>query len=196
MGYEAMVSRRTFLSAGSVLAAAGATVWFATRGGPANGPGETALGTVEFFPPQQRRDAPQVSGELLDGTHFDLADLHGQVVVLNWWGSWCTPCRAEAGDLREVYEATHDLGVEFLGVDVRDGRDAAQAFHDAFDHAWPSLFDPGGQIAMNFRDVPPTVVPTTMLLDRDHRVAAVFRKRVYRHELEDPVRELAAETER
>lgn len=129
-----------------------------------------------------------MTGELLEGTSFDLADWHGQVVVSNWWGSWCAPCRAEADDLREVYEAT---GVEFLGVSVRDGRDAARSFHDAFDHAWPSLFDPGGQIAMNFRQVPPTVVPTTVVLDRDHRVAAAFRKRVYRHELEDAVRELA-----
>lgn len=191
-----MVSRRTFLSASSILAAAGATLWFATRAGSGDGPGEPTLGTVEFFPPGQRPDAPQVTGELLDGMRFDLADWHGQVVVINWWGSWCAPCRAEADDLREVYEATHHLGVEFLGMNVRDDRDAAQAFHDAFDHAWPSLFDPGGQIAMNFRQVPPTVVPTTVVLDRDHRVAAAFRKRVYRHELEDAVQELATEQER
>lgn len=97
---------------------------------------------MEFFPPQARRDVPAVTGELLDGAAFDLADWNGRVVVMNWWGSWCAPCRAEAEDLLAVYDATHELGVEFLGVNVRDGRDAAAAFVDAFGHAWPSLFVP------------------------------------------------------
>jgi hypothetical protein len=78
-------------------------------------------------------------------------------------------------------------------VNVRDGRDAAAAFVDAFGHAWPSLFDPGGEVALAFRDVPPTVIPTTLLTDRQHRIAAVFRRRVYQSELEDQVRELAGE---
>jgi thiol-disulfide isomerase/thioredoxin len=163
-------------------------------GGGGNG---VALGTVEFFPSGQRQPTPAVSGELLDGSAFDLAGWLGRVVVINWWGSWCAPCRAEAPDLRAVYDATRELEVEveFLGVDVRDGRDAAIAFHEAFDHAWPSLFDPGGEVALGFREVPPTVVPTTLLLDRQHRIAGVFRRRVYRDEFEDAVRELAAEPE-
>jgi thiol-disulfide isomerase/thioredoxin len=134
---------------GGGLAAAGvaATGGYLARSGESgaddgNGP---ELGTVEFFPPPARREAPAVAGELLDGAAFDLADWQGRVVVFNWWGSWCAPCRAEAEDLRAVYDATHELGVEFLGINVRDGRDAATAFVHAFSHAWPSLFDPGGE---------------------------------------------------
>jgi thiol-disulfide isomerase/thioredoxin len=189
-----MVSRRRLLGAGLAVAGAAAVAYLARFRGSTPTRGEDlALGVAEFFPPGQRRDAPAVTGELLDGTPFDLADWYGQVVVINWWGSWCAPCRAEAPELREVYEATRDLGVEFLGVDVRDGRDAAIAFQDAFEHAWPSLFDPGGRIAMDFRDVQPNVVPTTLLLDRAHQVAAVFRKAIRRYELEDAVRDLAEE---
>lgn len=187
-----MVSRRAVLGSGVAVGAAaigGYLAWSARTGS------RPELGTVEFFPPEQRQNAPAVTGELLDGTPFDLTDWHGQVVVFNWWGSWCAPCRAEADDLRAVYEATHELGVEFLGVNVRDGRDAATAFVDAFGHAWPSLFDPGGEVALDFRDVPPTVIPTTLLIDRQHRIAAVFRRRVYQPELEDQVRELAGEQE-
>lgn len=190
-----MVSRRAVLGSGiaaGAAAIAGYLAW-SHNTDPSQGGSGPELGTVEHFPPRERKDAPAVTGELLDGTTFDLADWRGRVVVINWWGSWCTPCRAEAEDLRAVYEATHELGVEFLGVDVRDGRDAAVAFVDAFGHAWPSLFDPGGQVALDFRDVPPTVVPTTLLLDRQHRIAAVFRRRVYQPELEDTVRNLAGE---
>lgn len=191
-----MVSRRVVLGSGVVVAGtaavAGYLVWSGSPGASrvAGGP---VLGTVEFFPSGGRRDAPAVTGELLDGAAFDLAGWAGRVVVLNWWGSWCAPCRAEAEDLRAVYQATRPLGVEFLGVNVRDGRDAAEAFVDAFGHAWPSLFDPGGEVALWFRDVPPAVVPTTLVLDRRHRIAAVFRRRVYQPELEDEVRELAGE---
>jgi thiol-disulfide isomerase/thioredoxin len=194
-----MVTRRTLLGAGAAMAGsvAGAAYLARSAGTTPSGPGtpdrDLALGVAEFFPPETRVAAPPVTGELLDGTGFDLAGWYGQVVVINWWGSWCAPCRAEAPELRAVYEATRELAVEFLGVDVRDGRDAAIAFHDAFDHAWPSLFDPGGQIALAFRDVPPTVVPTTLLLDRQHRIAAVFRKAIRQSELEPAVRDLAGE---
>lgn len=154
---------------------------------------DVRLGTVETFPGGQRKLAPQVTAELLDGTAFDLAAWRGKVVVINFWGSWCAPCRAEAPDLQATYLATRDLGVEFLGVDVRDGRDAATAFQDSFAITYPSLFDPPGRITLAFTDVPPNVVPATLLLDRELRIAAVFRKRVYRTELEAAIRALATE---
>lgn len=187
-----MVTRRAGLGAGITVAGAAAVGGYVALAGDGTRSGPE-LGTVEFFPPEQRRAAPPVTGELLDGTGFDLASWEGRVVVMNWWGSWCAPCRAEAEDLRAVYDATRELGVEFLGVNIRDGRDAATAFVDAFGHAWPSLFDPGGQVALGFGDVPPSVVPTTLLLDRQHRIGAVFRRRVYQPELEDAVRDLAGE---
>jgi len=145
------------------------------------------------FTTAERSPAVAMTGELLDGTAFDLAEWRSRVVVLNWWGSWCAPCRLEAPDLQATYEATRDLDVEFLGVDIRDGRDAAKAFVVDFGITYPSLFDPAGRVALAFRDVPPTVVPSTALLDHQLRLAAVFRRVVTRRELEAAVRALATE---
>lgn len=152
------------------------------------------LGTVVTFLAGKRPPAPPITGELLDGTPFDAAAWRGKVVVVNFWGSWCAPCRAEAPDLQATYLATRDLGVEFLGVDVQDSRDKAKAFQDGFGITYPSLFDPPSRLALGFADVPPNVVPATILLDRGMRIASVFRKRVYRRELESAIRALAAET--
>jgi thiol-disulfide isomerase/thioredoxin len=150
-------------------------------------------GTVVTFLPGKRPPAPPVTGELLDGTPFDIATWKGDVVVVNFWGSWCAPCRAEAPDLQATYLATKDLGVRFLGIDVRDERDAAKAFADGHAITYPSLFDPPGRVSLGFTDVPPNVVPATILLDRHLLIAAVYRKRVYQRELEAAVRALAAE---
>jgi thiol-disulfide isomerase/thioredoxin len=192
------VRRRTLLAA--VPAAAVALAGCARRpsaSGSTFGQQQAAdprAGTAVTFVAAERRPAPPVAGELLDGTAFDIAGWRGKVVVVNWWGSWCAPCRAEAPDLQAAYQATKELGVEFLGVDVRDGRDAAKAFQEAFGITYPSLFDPAGRVALGFADVPPTVVPSTALLDRRLRVAAVFRKRVTGRELEAAVRALATES--
>lgn len=152
------------------------------------------LGTVVTFPAGKRPPAPPITGELLDGTPFDVGAWQGKVVVVNFWGSWCAPCRAEAPDLQATYLATRDLGVEFLGVDVQDSRDKAKAFQEGFGITYPSLFDPPSRLALGFADVPPNVVPATILLDRGLRISAVFRKRVYRRELESAIGALAAET--
>ncbi|MFB7462254.1 TlpA disulfide reductase family protein [Streptomyces sp. NPDC056224] len=76
-----------------------------------------------------RPTAPVLAGEDLDGKPVGLTGFRGQVVVLNVWGSWCGPCRAEADDLERLSEQTRAEGVRFLGINVRDrDRAAAQAF--------------------------------------------------------------------
>ncbi len=152
------------------------------------------LGTSERYAIADRVAAPKLTGQLLDGERFDLAEWRGKIVVINFWGSWCAPCRLEAPRLEAAYRATTDSGVEFLGVDVRDGRDAAQAFEKDFGITYPSLFDPAGHVAVTFRRVPPNVVPATLVLDRRHRVAAVFRRAVEPGELEKVIGELMAES--
>ena len=188
-----MVTRRALIT--GVLAAAVATpaAGCARRGGSAGSPAATGDGTVEAFVGADRAPAPAVSGELLDGAPFHLDSLRGSVIVVNFWGSWCAPCRAEAPELEATYQATKALGVAFIGVDIRDGRDAATAFMASFGLTYSSLFDPAGRIVLAFRDVPPNVVPATILIDRQYRVAAVFRRRITRRELEAAVRALATE---
>jgi thiol-disulfide isomerase/thioredoxin len=88
--------------------------------------------TWQVYPAGQRTMPGPVAGELLDGTRVDLASWRGRIVVVNLWASWCAPCRAEAKDLNTTYRATKSLGVEFLGVDIRDDRDRGKAFAESF----------------------------------------------------------------
>jgi thiol-disulfide isomerase/thioredoxin len=141
--------------------------------------------------PDDRPGPPKVVGELLDGGSYDLTQDRGQVVVVNFWGSWCAPCRAEADDLEGTYQATKAAGVRFLGINIQDGRDAAQAFEQGR-VTYPSLFDPSSRLALAF-DIPPNTTPATVVLDRQGRIAVVIREAVRRDGLEPIVNRLAAE---
>lgn len=154
----------------------------------------TPDGIIECAP-DQRPSAPDVSGELLDGSRYELSQDRGQVVVVNFWGSWCAPCRAEAADLEGTYQATRDSGVRFLGINVQDARDKAIAFEDGR-VSYPSLFDPASRLALEFEGLPPNTVPATVVLDRDGRIAVMIRKAVRQDTLEPIVAKIAAEQPR
>ncbi|WP_336031545.1 TlpA family protein disulfide reductase [Geodermatophilus sp. FMUSA9-8] len=155
--------------------------------------GATAAGQVISTP--ARESAPAFGGELLDGTAFDSAELAGDVAVLNFWGSWCTPCRVETPDFQAVYSELRGEGVQFLGVDVKDQRQLGQAFVDSVGVEYPSLFDPSGEVALAFRGFPANVVPSTIVLDREGRVAAVYTGAVAREDLLAAVTTLLQEPE-
>lgn len=153
--------------------------------------GSTPLGKV--IPIDARESAPAFEGELLDGTEFTSSNLAGDVTVLNFWGSWCAPCRIETPEFQAVYADVSDSGVQFLGVDVKDDRQMAQAFVDSVGVTYPSLFDPRGEVAMAFRGFPANVVPSTILIDRAGRVAAVYVAVVPEEDLRRALDQLAAE---
>ena len=151
-------------------------------------------GTLTKYQPGKRAKAPNVTGELLDKKKFALRDYRGSVVVVNFWGSWCAPCRAEVDDLVQVADASAAVGVKFLGVNVRDSRDKAEAFDRVHKVPYPSLFDPAGRVALSFRETPPNAIPATIVIDRQGRVAAVFRKPLLATDLKPVVDEVAAES--
>ncbi len=151
-------------------------------------------GVVTVVPPGQRDPAPDFVGPLLDGGTFDLADARGDVVVLNVWGSWCAPCRAEAPALVAVAEATQDDGVQFVGVNTRDTTTAAQAFEKEFDVSYPSVVDGDGRLLLAFRDtLPPAAIPSTLVIDREGRMAARVVGPISETSLADLVDEVAQE---
>ncbi|MFV2113851.1 TlpA family protein disulfide reductase [Micromonospora sp. LOL_025] len=142
--------------------------------------------------PDQRSAAPKLAGELLTGGSHDVAKDRGQVVVVNFWGSWCAPCRAEADDLENTYQATKGSGVTFLGINIQDQRDKARAFEESFKVSYPSLFDPPSRLALAL-DIPPNTIPATVVLDRDGRIAVVIRAAVKQEGLQPIVERIAAE---
>jgi thiol-disulfide isomerase/thioredoxin len=120
--------------------------------------------------------APGFTGSTLTGEKLSFSSYRGQVVVLNFWGSWCVPCREEASTLAAVAARYRPSGVSFLGVDVRDTTASAQAFVNQFHVGYPSVGDSGSVITADFSDVVPIAgTPTTLVIDRTGHIAgAVF----------------------
>lgn len=160
---------------------AGAFAAALVLGGCTDGPppGEVVPGVragVTLPAPEDREPAPvdeevQVLGED-DSTTLSLGDHDGEVVVLNFWASWCGPCREEQPELNEAAEALEDLPIAFLGVNIDDTVPNALAHEREFDIPYPSLFDPSVSYAAEFGAVGPRSIPTTILIDAEGRVAA------------------------
>jgi len=166
----------------------------AGAGQPADQQFVSGPGTVTRLPPAERSAAPKLVGTLLVGRRFDLADHRGRVIVLNVWGSWCPPCRAEAPSLQRVWSETRAAGVQFVGIDTRDTTAAALAFERRFKITYPSLVDDDGRLLLAFRKtLPPNAIPSTILLDREGRVAARIVGATTYEKLRGLVDELLAE---
>ena len=140
-----------------------------------------------------RTPAPALSGPTLEGADLDVASLRGKVVVVNFWASWCPPCRAEAAALIKVAHDTKALGVEFVGVNIKDNRSAALRFDEVQRVPYPSLYDQPGVLLTRFRRLVPQTPPTTLLIDKQGRVAGLFRGGITETELSGPVQALASE---
>lgn len=120
--------------------------------------------------------APDFTATTLTGSKLSFSSYRGRVVVVNFWGSWCVPCREEASILSEVAAQYQPSGVSFLGVDVRDTTASAEAFAHSFHITYPSVTDLGSAITLDFTAVVPIAgTPTTLVIDRTGHVAgAVF----------------------
>ena len=121
------------------------------------------------------------TGTTLAGSRLSFSSYRGRVVVLNFWGSWCPPCRAEASTLAAAAQRYQPAGVAFLGVDVRDTTASALAFARNFGITYPSVSDPGSVITLDFTSVVPIAgTPTTLVIDRTGHIAgAVFGTATY-----------------
>jgi len=127
-------------------------------------------GSVRTFAPDEREPAPDVEGTTLDGEPLALGDLEG-IVVVNFWASWCGPCATETPHLVAIANEYGDRGVSLLGVNVKDQPANARSFEREFKVPYPSLYDEAAAIAAAFGGIGPAALPSTIILDAQHRVA-------------------------
>lgn len=147
----------------------------------------------EVIAANERQDAPNITGELLDGAKFALDEHAGSIVVMNFWASWCAPCRVEAPDLQQIYQTYQPQGVQMIGVLVRDTKGQGQTFSQQVGMTYPSIFDPSAKIALQLNGYPLAAIPSTVVIDADGKVAAAYVSVVDLESLTGTIEQLLAE---
>ena len=172
------VSRTSRRRVGALAAALAGAALLAACSNATGGTGDTGFVAsdstgVTAIAASARVAAPNLSGTTLDGKQLALSDYRGQVVVVNVWGSWCTPCRIEGPALEETYQKYQAKGVKFLGIDTREDSNAAALAYIATEGiTYPSLQDPQETLLLAFKSIlPPTTIPSSVVIDRNGKVA-------------------------
>jgi thiol-disulfide isomerase/thioredoxin len=129
----------------------------------------------------RRLDLPgseiEVAGTFLDGTKLDWASYRGKVVLVDFWATWCGPCRAEVPNVLENYLKYHDKGFEVIGISLDETREAAEQYVQQTNIPWPSIFseeesDRGWQAPMAVK-YGITGIPTAILVDQEGKVVSM-----------------------
>lgn len=152
---------------------------------------------IHYDPASDRKKVAPLSGpDLRDPSRtIDLQrDFDGEIVVLNLWGQWCGPCRSESDDLQRLHEKYQSRGVTVLGIDLRDpNRNKPVDFVEDNGITYPSIWDPSQAAVAALHGFPTSVVPSTLVLDSEHRVAAVYLAEITDETLAATVEQLLAE---
>ena len=153
-------------------------------------------GSITRIDADQREKAPVLEGDDLEGRPLSTADFAGKTIVVNVWGPWCAPCRAEAPALDKVAEEYADKDVQFVGILSRtDNPDNAIAFNRKYGVTYPSFADQGGSLELGFNDSLPTMaIPTTWIIDSEGRVAVRVLDKVSASTLANLIDDVQAST--
>ena len=192
---------------GAVLAAAAVTLAGCAQDSDNAQNAVATGGNFEFITPggekvinyeeSERKPLRTFSGEDVRDTDktISLEDYDGEIVVLNSWGQWCAPCRSEADDLQEVHSELQKRQIgTVLGINVRDyNPQVSYVFLEDNGLKYPSIYDPPFKTAAALGGVPTSVVPTTIVLDKQHRPATVFLRSITAKDVMDVVDKLEKE---
>ena len=146
------------------------------------------------IPDADRKPVGTVTGSLLDGGNFRLADYKGKVVVINFWASWCIPCQTEMPQFDQLYRQVKTQGIQFVGIDAKDTRSGGRSFVQANDISYPIVWDEQARTALELGKVPSPVLPFTVIVDKQQRMAAVYLSAVQPADLRPVITGLARET--
>jgi thiol-disulfide isomerase/thioredoxin len=163
-----LVPRLVLVALLLLVVVAGAVRVIARRVDPAGGGGLTVADQLAVNSDVRHRVVEFHGTLLADARPWSSLSARGQVLVVNFWASWCGPCRAEQPGLSQVAHTYRDRGVRFVGVNIQDGKANATAYIQEFKVLYPSLFDPPALTATRLQAV---ALPTTFILDRDGVVA-------------------------
>lgn len=114
--------------------------------------------------------APDFTLQTIDGQTASLSSLRGRPVIVNFWASWCLPCRQEFPLLVSAYQKYSSDGLQIVGVIYNDGPQTASAFAQSYGATWPLVVDPGGAVASEYKG---TIVPVSYYVDRNGIIQTV-----------------------
>jgi cytochrome c biogenesis protein CcmG/thiol:disulfide interchange protein DsbE len=137
---------------------------------------------------EMRKPAPDFALPGLHGETVRLSDFHGKVVLVNFWGTWCVPCKEETPALAAVYRKLHDQGLAIVGVDLRnqerpgsDGDADVRAFTERYGVSYPIALDVAGETARAFQIYP---LPTSFVVDQSGMIRYVRVGQITAQEVE------------
>ena len=136
--------------------------------------------------------APDFTLKALDGTNLRLAEQRGEIMLINFWASWCGPCIQEMPQLDKLAQKYQPLGVQVWGINVENDSSAAKAYLSKVSVDFPILFDQDNSVSKAYQV---EAMPTTVILDKDGKVRSVHRgyKPGYEKKYEDDIKGLLRE---
>jgi peroxiredoxin len=136
--------------------------------------------------------APDFTLKSREGVNIKLSELRGQVVMVNFWASWCGPCRQEMPLLQQLYDRYQSLGFSLLGVNVDEDKTAADKMLSDIPVSFPILYDSRSQVSKEYQV---KAMPSTFIVDRDGRIRYLHKgyKPGYENDYQEQIRELLRE---
>jgi len=134
--------------------------------------------------------APDFDLAALDGGRVKLSDLKGKPVVINFWASWCNPCRREMPDFQAMYDKYREQGLEVYGINVGESKITVADFRSKVGTNFPILIDEGDQAQADYRILP---LPATFFVDRSGTIRALYQYQMSRAQMEAEIVSLLGE---